>query len=483
MKFDAVIADLSQFSSGHALIDAYYEGTARIPRLGINLPPMFKRIDTVVGWPATAIDVLHERTDWLGWDVDAKYQSLLDEAYTENQLNAESDMGHLDSLLYGMAYVAVTPGDERSGEPKYLVNTLSAKECYGYYNRRTRRLDVAAMKGRNADGSYAGVLYEKDRTVFYERKDASARWRQVDERKHSLGRVPVVALPNRRRAGRREGKSELTRAVRSYTNMAVRTLLGMEVNREFFSSPQRYALGAKEDAFTDENGNPIPGWQAILGSLWNIERDEELMERQPGSDGLPKVGEFTPNPPGPYINQIEGLAKMFSAEVGIPGTYLGFTTENPPSGDAIRALESRLIKRAERRIIGWDPGHREVAQIICALENNGEYPKMGEMYTVWRDPGTPTQAADADRAVKLVGGQILPATSRVTLEMAGFTPTQIKRIERDRNKEAMLQILMQPEAGDPNAGGTQSNPGAATDPGATGSANDQRNPAGVGGQP
>ncbi|AWY05188.1 portal protein [Gordonia phage Margaret] len=480
MKFETVIADLSQFGTSHSLTDAYYEGTARIPRLGINLPPMFKRIDTVVGWPATAIDVLHERIDWLGWDVDAKYKQLLMDAYDENQLNAESDMGHLDSLLYGMAYVAVTPGDEKSGEPQYLVSTLSAKECYGYWNRRTRRLDVAAMKGRNADGSYAGVLYEKDQTTFYERKTETSRWRQVDQRRHGLGRVPVVVLPNRRRAGRREGKSELTRAVRSYTNMAVRTLLGMEVNREFFSSPQRYALGAKEDAFTDENGNPIPGWQAILGSLWNIERDEELMERQPGSDGLPKVGEFTPNPPGPYINQLEGLAKMFSAEVGIPGTYLGFTTENPPSGDAIRALESRLIKRAERRIIGWDPAHREVAQIICALENNGEFPKMGDMTTIWRDPGTPTQAADADRAVKLVGGQILPATSQVALEMAGFSPSQIKRIERDRNKEAMLKILAQPEAGDPNAGGAQPNPRATADPGTARTANNPGTPAGVG---
>ncbi|QCW22010.1 portal protein [Gordonia phage Yakult] len=478
MKFDAVLSELGQYRTGHSLIDAYYEGTARIPRLGINLPPMFRQIDTVVGWPATAIDVLHERIDWLGWDVDAKYKDLLENAYAENQLNAESDMGHLDSLLYGMSYEAVSKGDERSGEPAYLVNALSAKECFGYFNRRTRRLDAAATVQRNGDGSFSGFLFEPNATTQYERATETSRWRQVRVDNHNLGRVPVVMYANRRRAGRREGKSELTRAVRSYTNMAVRTLLGMEVNREFFSSPQRYALGAKEDAFTDENGNPIPGWQAILGSLWNIERDEELMDKVPGSDGLPKVGEFTPNPPGPYINQLEGLAKMFSAEVGIPGSYLGFVTENPPSGDAIRALESRLIKRAERRIIGWDPAHREVAQIICAMEQ-GDFPKMQDMTTVWRDPGTPTQAADADRAVKLVGGQILPASSRVALELAGFSPSQIQRIERDRNKEAMLKILMQPEAGDPNAGGAQPDPG--TDPSAQPDdrANATRTPAGV----
>ena len=341
-----------------------------------------------------------------------------------------------------MSFGVVGSGDKANGEPEILATVESAKDMTGIYNRRKRRIEIAALKGYVNGEHLRGTLYEENQTTFYERKTETSRWRVTGVDKHNMGRCPVVWFPNRARAGRREGKSEITKAVRGYTNMAVRTLMGMETNREFFSAPQRYALGAREDAFTDENGNPLPGWQALMGHFWNLERDEDWVEQYPDSksEGIPQVGQFPTNPPGPYMDQIEGLSKMFAAEVGIPPNYLGFTTENPPSGDAIRALEARLIKRAERRISGFDPGWIEMAQLVCYMKTR-ELPSKRDITSVWRDPGTPTAAADADRAVKLVGAQILPAQSKVTRELVGFSPSQIRRIERDANKQMMMDIL------------------------------------------
>jgi hypothetical protein len=43
------------------------------------------------------------------------------------------------------------------------------------------------------------------------------------------------------------GRSEITKPIRYYTDAAARTLLGLEVNREFYNAPQRIGLNVDED--------------------------------------------------------------------------------------------------------------------------------------------------------------------------------------------------------------------------------------------
>ena len=434
-----LISQLSKYQVANRLAERYYEGEQKVPLLNIAVPQIMNHIKLVVGWPGTTIDVLGERIDWNGWDTPASMG--LQDVYSENRLGTESQLGHFDALLLGTGFICVGTGDTAEGEPECLINVESAKDMIGQYNYRSRRYEIAAKKVFDSSGQWTqGVLYEKNATTYLKRNSDTSPWRIDYTDTHNMGRVPVFGLPNRPRGSRREGKSEITKAVRSYTNMAVRTLLGMEVNREFFSAPQRYALGAREDAFTDEHGHPIPGWRAIMGSVWNLERDEAWVDDHPGSDGLPTVGEFTPNPPGPYIDQIKGLSQMFAAEVGIPPSYLGFVTDSAPSADAIRALEARLVKRAERRISTWDVEWQAAGQLASFLVTGTE-PALSEITTEWADPAVPARGADTDRAVKLVGAGILPAESSVTQEMVGLTPAQRKRLERDHNKALMRDLI------------------------------------------
>jgi hypothetical protein len=68
---------------------------------------------------------------------------------------------------------------------------------------------------------------------------------------------------------------------------------------------------------------------------------------------------------------------------------------------------------------------------------DGEPPdKARRIETVWRNPATPTVAAQVDATVKLVQAGVLPADSDVTLEMAGFTEAQRQRITVDRRRTA-----------------------------------------------
>lgn len=455
MNVSQLTAQLKSYESTNYRLDGYYDGEMVVPNLGIAVPPILgNKIKTVIGWPSTIIDVLEERLDWLGWDDDGKFG--LEDLYDENQLDYESSLVHIDSLLYGVGFAAVHTGFQ--GEPGALVTAETPKHTTGIWDRRTRRLSEGLTRHYIGDQCLAMVHYELMRTTYYKRDSEQDRWKVDKVDNHRMNRVPLVRFINRGRAGRRDGKSEITKAIRSYTDVAVRTLLGMEVNREFFSAPQRYALGVKEDAFVDEAGNPIPGWKAIMGSLWRLYRDEEGAEASEGKwDGIPKVGQFPQGQSGPYLEQLRGISQLVSAEAGIPPSYLGFATDNPPSADSIRALENRLVKRAERRQSAYDPSWGEVG-ILTTMIAGPKTATRQDIPSIWRDASTPTKSADADRATKLVGAGILLPDSDVTYEMVGLTPRQVKVLRREQKTaegKALAQALIQGVTNVSTGGDTQ----------------------------
>jgi hypothetical protein len=48
-------------------LDAYYEGSQRLARLGIAVPPELSEFETVVNWPRMAVDSVEERLDVEGF--------------------------------------------------------------------------------------------------------------------------------------------------------------------------------------------------------------------------------------------------------------------------------------------------------------------------------------------------------------------------------------------------------------------------------
>ncbi|MBQ1165784.1 phage capsid protein, partial [Streptomyces sp. A73] len=72
-----------------------------------------------------------------------------------------------------------------------------------------------------------------------------------------------------------------------------------------------------------------------------LERDEDGQ--------VPTVGQFTAHDPQTYTKIIDLYARIMATQLGQPPHYLGYTTDNPASADAIRSSEAQLVKRAERR--------------------------------------------------------------------------------------------------------------------------------------
>lgn len=415
---------LGIFRSHNETRQAYYEGSIRVRNLGISLPPSLEgKVETVVGWPATVVDVPEERLDFLGWTSDDGDAFGLDEVYRDNSLDGDISLGLLDALIYGTAFVAVGRGEP--DEPSPLITVESPMVMTGEYDGRKRRLSSALSIDEVVNGHVTRVtLYLPHANITADRTNGT--WLVADRDDHGLGRVTVAQLVNRPRASRLGGRSEITRAIMSYTDQAVRTLLGMAVSSEFYSAPQRWVMGADGGSFRDADGNVKTGWEAIIGRVLAMPKDED--------GDKPSVGQFNPASPAPYLEQIRGLRELVSAEAAIPGNYLGNATENPPSADAIRAMEARLIKRVERRQAIFGRSLREVGALALLVRDGSLPADFSRVSIDWRDAATPTRSAAADEATKLIAAGVLPADSKVTYDRIGLSPAEQRQLESDKRK-------------------------------------------------
>ncbi len=428
---------LGVYSQANTEAAAYYEGSFVTRQFGISIPPSMQGLATPAGWPGTVVDVLEERLDWLGW-VSEGDDFGLPAVYAANQLDVDSGMTHLDSLIFGTSFVVIGSGGD--GEPSPLITAHSPQDMTALWDPRTRRVGAALSLSSSAlslsGQSTEATLYLPNETTVFERVGSTGQWIVVDRDRHLMGRLPVVMFPNRVRGSRTEGRSEITKAVRYYTDAAVRTLLGLEVNREFYNAPQRVALNVEESMFQDASGAAVSQWTAIMGRVWMIPPSED-------PDGpQPSVQQFSPASPAPYIDQIRGYAQLLSAEGGLPGAYLGFHTENPSSADAIRAGEARLVKRAERRITTFDRRWLEVGRVALMVRDGGIPDTFDTTVSGrWRDPATSTRAASADEAVKLIGGGVLPPDSTVTYDRIGLSPAEQRQVAADKRRGAGRDVL------------------------------------------
>lgn len=424
-----MLGRLVRYENSNAIKEKYYEGTQRVRQLNIAIPPHLQSIETVVGWAGTTVDVLAERLDWQGWTAYDGNDFGLGDIYSENGLDVDAGLGITDALIYGTSFIVVGSGFD--GEPHPLITVESARNMTGIFDARSRRLGAALGVNKRKDGKVEEVtLYLPNENIrAYNR---SGVWIALDRDPHNLGRVLVAQMFNNPRASQPGGRSEITKAIRSYTDQGVRTMLGMEINREFYSFPQRWMMGANLDFFKDENGNPIPGWEAVMTKMLVAPHNED-------SGMNPVVGQFTPASPAPYLDQIKGLAQLVAAEAAIPSSYLGFVTDNPTSADAIRQAEARLIKRAERRQLMFGRAWTEAGR-LALLVRDGEIPaEYNGISSKWRDAATPTRAAAADEVVKLAAAGVLPAESEVVLDRIGLNPQEKRQVAADRRRANATQ--------------------------------------------
>lgn len=425
---------LSMLTPEMLLRNAYYNGTQRLTNLGISVPQQLAGVRTVVDWPRGCIDPVVARCGLDGFrmpkstDVDDE----LAQHWQANDMDAELPVCLLDSMIYGRGWVIVGSPDKPGDSP--VITVESPLNLAATWDPRTRAV-TAAYQAYEVEGVFRAVLYLPDVTISMSRDQQRNDWRIDNRDEHKFGEVPVVPFRNRARSGQWEGVSEITAAIMSTTDSACRSLLGMEIAREFYSIPHRYVLGANEDAFLDAQGNKKTALDMAMNKFLGLERDD--------AGQLPQVGQFEAFDPSVFTKIIDEHAQLMSSYTGFPPSYFGqTTTANPASADAIRTALDGLVTRAFMEIRQAASPTQRVGRLVWRFANGGKpvTDEVRRLVTDWNDPSPVTPLATSQALTMQSGAGMIPPASDVTLKKAGWTAIERDRLEQDRAADEAQQI-------------------------------------------
>jgi hypothetical protein len=431
---------------GLGSLDAYYEGTQRIEQIGLAVPPELERFLVIVNWPRIAVDSVEERLDVEGFrlpDVGEADDDLW-AVWQANGLDEESQLAHQDALALRRSYVCIGAGDagpdvedDSRDRSVPLVTVESPFEMIHEIDPRTRLPRAVAKVYRDGQDKL-GTLYLPDVTIWLEWGTGPLRgWGEVDRDEHGLGVVPVVPLVNRARTAQRYGVSEMSDVI-LLADAAARALTDAQVATEVMAIPQRWAAGMKKDDFIDTDGKALTTWEAYFGAVWSSQ------------DAQAKFGQFSAADLSNFKTIVDHYATLVAGVTGLPMRYLGSNTANPPSADAIRADEARLVKRAERRQRAWGGSWERVMRIVKRIQDGEWNPELARMETLWRDASTPTQAQTADAVQKKFSVGLLPLEG--AWEDLGYSAGRRKKLREqfaEQQQDPVLQGIVDKLAGGP----------------------------------
>lgn len=407
-------------------LDAYYNGVHRLAQMGLAVPPSLRSFETAVNWPRLTVDALEARLDVKTFYMpDGRRADAVIEGWAYNNLDSESSLAHIDALVYGRSFVVVGANADDPAHP--LVTVESPREITAEIDPRTRRITRALRVYGPSEVTgqpLHATLYEPDSTTWFARRDGE-KWQQTGRDDHRLGRVPIVMLVNRRRAGDFRGVSEMA-DVLGLTDAAARTLTNLQVAGETHAIPARWVSGVAKGDFVDAQGKPIPVWESYFTA----------MSATGNKDA--KFGQFSASDLKNFHDTVNHYASLVASVTKMPATYLGLTTANPASADAIRSAEAPHVKLAERKQRAFGDAWAWVAALYERFRT-GSWDNGNAMRTEWHDAATPTVAARADAIVKLNGG--LPILSREgSWDELGWTEAR-KNTERERFEAESLDYF------------------------------------------
>lgn len=405
----------------------YYRGRNVLKDLGISVPPTLLDVETVVGWPQKAVDAMAVRSRFDGFTAtDSTVQNELDALAVRSNLRRKYRMATETALIHSCCFAAV--GIDEDGEP--CIDLYSAE-------RAAARWDDA--KGRIAYGMCITQM-EKGLPVAIDLHASDAvvhAWLDGDVWHHetvpiAMGRPTMEALTYRPTYRRPFGQSRITRAVMSITDSAVREALRTEISAEFFTSPQKYLLGADAEAFEHRTK-----WEAYIGNIFAVGRDE--------NGDMPQFGQLMQGTMTPHTDYMRSLAARFSGETNIPVSQLGIIHDNPASAEAIYAANEALVIDCEDFNDGARATLKAIAAMAMAAKLDVPLADVPEEYLDFtpdfRNPAMPSIVSQTDAMTKLAA--VVPgfAGTDVFWEQVGFAEDMRRKVQTETAANMGMQVV------------------------------------------
>lgn len=393
--------------------------------------------ELVLNWARLVAEANESRLDVEGFryaDSDVEDATLW-AGWQYNDMDEQSQQGHLDSIALSRSYVLISANDEKDQPPRNTVE--SPFQVWARRDPKTRKVTSAIKKWKDEDDVPHALVFTPMETQEFVSK--SGEWVAGDfQDKHNFGVVPVVPLVNRPRILRPDGRSEFVDII-PLADAANKMATDMMVSGEFHAMPRRWAFGLKQSDFVDRHGNPLSTWSKVKSRLWANENPNI------------KVGQFDEADLTVFHNTIKLLAQLTSQLAALPPHYMNFVGDNPTSADAIRSSETQLVKRIERKHTFLGGAWEEVQRINLMYLRQSPILEARDyqLETVWRDPSTPTVAQKADAAVKKYESGIVPLEqTRIDLGYSATQREQMRRMDEESSVASAIARFARPGLGD-----------------------------------
>lgn len=442
--FEKCLATLAAKQPRHRVRKTYYQMENGLKSLGIALPPTL-RLSPSNGWVAKAVDTLSDRISFENFSLpnDDLDNWGIPELVEANNLDIVAPMATTSALIHACSFVAVWRGDTAAGEPPAVIHVSDATRATGIWDTIRQQLKAALLvveTDDNGEPSYYAFLTPEH--AYGIRKQAGNQW-SIRKVAHRLGYVSMWVLPHSPSLDAPFGKSRISRAMMSIVDSTLRTLARGEIGAEFYSAPQRYIMGAPEEAFSEGNK-----WQAYLGRILAMPYVEVEDEDGGIKPVLPQVGQFSQQSPEGNIAHLRMYAAQFAGESELSLNSLGIVTDNPSSAEAMYAATHDLLITAERTAKNFTPGWSRAMRAAAQLVNNSTTPieELNRLSVRWRDPAYSSRSATADAVGKLIAAGVYDPNDPVTWEAVGISDADIQRMAAFRRRQQASQWLKTTEA-------------------------------------
>jgi hypothetical protein len=407
----------------------YYDMKNHFKDLGISIPPQLKKLKLVTGWPAKAVDLLAARSRFDGFVFEGEDVSGLTSALRDNAFAQSYKEASTSELIHSCSFLTISKG--AVGEPQVIIMPHSAINAAAIWDYRRRRIKcgLVIIDVDEKTKQPCELNLYTDGAVIEIISDG-ASW-VATRHSHSQGRPLMEVLRYKPSIDRPMGKSRINRAVMSITDNAVREILRTEVSAEFFTSPQRYILGADDSAF--DRGK----WEQYIASLAVFSKD---------MDGeSPTYGQLPQMSMQPHMDYMRSLAAQFAGETGIPISSLGVIHDNPSSAEAIYAAREDLIIECDGLNDTNGLALRNIGLLTLAIMQGKKVSQLTDneltLMPRFKNPAKPSVVSQSDAMVKQASVAGWLAETRVFLEELGYTDEQIARMQSDKRKAEAKETL------------------------------------------
>lgn len=419
------------------LLGSYYDSHQALKDLGISLPPQLKNVTAALGWPRKAVDALARKHVFEGFSLAGDGDPFeMNELLKRNEFDQELSLAITASYKQSVSLMTVTAGDVASGEPEVMIQARSAESSAMLWDRRRRELKAAlAVIQTDDEGNATECVLMLRHATCRMRSKSVGHW-GVDVFPNKTGRVLAEPFVYDPQLDRPFGHSRITREVRYLTDAAIRTLLRTEVSAEFFASPQRYLLGADEEAFKDTDK-----WSAITGRFLALSNNEEGEK--------PQIGQFSQISMDPHLSMYRQLAQNFCAATNLPQSAVGMFGDNPASAEAMQAAESHLSDEAEYQWRMFAPKLRRTVQSALMIRDKltEPHPDSWKLNVNWTAARYVSPQAASDWAVKSVGADPLLAGTSVMRRRLGLSQGEIDEVAAESRGARVSELVDQLRGG------------------------------------